>query len=1065
LLAVLIGFATTIYLNFYGSVKNLKAANTVYEEARFVMERITKEIRNGTIDYEEYYNQSLFKNRFPGSYELVKNETYGQDYCQYSLLFYKPGNDGEIGTADDESTGKREDLSLAAVGPSPIQSDLFLINMNGDKRAYLRRIEKTDGSTGQKIGRVGLIKMTGGDFGVDHIDATDNLEPTCVPDAGENDGRIDTWVCDDGFTCDTKQISSSFCSGKLCGEGAPPDSYCEGLQYNIIYNPLDPTENSYLDITPTALDIVSLEFIISPEDDPRKDYNVDAMQIQPSVTIKLVARANPKLAAGFTAGQSPNIILTSTVSARAYNEIITECNLKQCFPGTKKDCPLTEGVCAGSTQECTPSFLWSGCTEEIYEIKSGGTYEKGSEIASCAIGDDDCKEKLCSDGFDNDCNGFTDEDDPYCKYWMCNNGIRDQNKEGEYIENCINVGGICQQIRPYQPGQEISCSDDYDNDCDGNADEFDYDCILQICNNGEKDSGFVNYLTYMGSHNSLVGATTDPTLDEKTIDIGGICQAFVDKEFDASSGTDGVKEGRITGYNPEEPPTTGGTRLLPDATFTEKETGDMCYDGLDNDNDGKADEFDSDCLPTICNDNKQNCDIAPTDYSTPNYLVTYVDNTCTNPGLGKTDEYCKNVGGICNNFREVIVPKYFDHKKISSENVAQSLTPTTGTCTETDCPLTSAANLCTDGLDNDCDEKGPDGVLGNADDQGADWKDKDCCPDLDGDGYITLSATCQPPSFADGGPQYLDCNDSDPKIHPFATEVCGNAIDENCNGKSDSDDPACCVDTDGDKFGVADAWQSCERSKATGKADCLDTNKDVNPDVFENTETLCFNYSGTTPIDDNCNGRANHIDWYWNPIDGTAKAFKDKLFESACCDLTAIEICDDNTYGTHGSDENCNGLEGTNDNYCVTENRKGFLDNLTTNAYISLDTGLVQNSETGIVTLGLPTDIGNVTSGSLASILDLTSCTGSYRVFLSPAPTVTTPGATTIRFQLSGDGGTIWCGNGNCTGDWIDMSEIASTVDFTNPNYQLRWRAELAGDPLTSSVPTLDKVTINFSCL
>ena len=59
ILALIITFASTVYINFYGSIQNLKAANLVYEEARFVMERIAKEIRNGTIDYEEYYNQKF----------------------------------------------------------------------------------------------------------------------------------------------------------------------------------------------------------------------------------------------------------------------------------------------------------------------------------------------------------------------------------------------------------------------------------------------------------------------------------------------------------------------------------------------------------------------------------------------------------------------------------------------------------------------------------------------------------------------------------------------------------------------------------------------------------------------------------------------------------------------------------------------------------------------------------------------------------------------------------------------------------------------------------------------
>ena len=51
--------------------------------------------------------------------------------------------------------------------------------------------------------------------------------------------------------------------------------------------------------------------------------------------------------------------------------------------------------------------------------------------------------------------------------------------------------------------------------------------------------------------------------------------------------------------------------------------------------------------------------------------------------------------------------------------------------------------------------------------------------DGDQDGYIGLSG---------GGP---DCDDTQPTIHPNATEACTMAVDLNCNGKVGCDDPAC----------------------------------------------------------------------------------------------------------------------------------------------------------------------------------------------------------------------------------------------------------------------------------
>jgi hypothetical protein len=60
-----------------------------------------------------------------------------------------------------------------------------------------------------------------------------------------------------------------------------------------------------------------------------------------------------------------------------------------------------------------------------------------------------------------------------------------------------------------------------------------------------------------------------------------------------------------------------------------------------------------------------------------------------------------------------------------------------------------------------------------------------CVPacDADGDGYC-------PPGAGDGQPEG-DCDDGNPLVHPDAKEICGNTVDENCNGHQDEGCRSC----------------------------------------------------------------------------------------------------------------------------------------------------------------------------------------------------------------------------------------------------------------------------------
>ncbi len=43
----------------------------------------------------------------------------------------------------------------------------------------------------------------------------------------------------------------------------------------------------------------------------------------------------------------------------------------------------------------------------------------------------------------------------------------------------------------------------------------------------------------------------------------------------------------------------------------------------------------------------------------------------------------------------------------------------------------------------------------------------------------------------DGWPAGEDCDDEDPAVNPEAEEICDDAIDNDCDGDEDADDPDC----------------------------------------------------------------------------------------------------------------------------------------------------------------------------------------------------------------------------------------------------------------------------------
>lgn len=116
-----------------------------------------------------------------------------------------------------------------------------------------------------------------------------------------------------------------------------------------------------------------------------------------------------------------------------------------------------------------------------------------------------------------------------------------------------------------------------------------------------------------------------------------------------------------------------------------------------------------------------------------------------------------------------------------------------------------------------------------------------CAAGADGDGDGYPAARC-------GG---TDCNDADPNIHPDASELCADGIDNDCNSVTDCADAGCAGDLVCQCESNADQDGDGHASIPCGGADCDDTDSLVFPGTME----VCGD-----GIDNNCDSRVDCSD-------------------------------------------------------------------------------------------------------------------------------------------------------------------------------------------------------------
>ncbi|RME16095.1 MAG: hypothetical protein D6797_05250, partial [Bdellovibrio sp.] len=315
-------------------------------------------------------------------------------------------------------------------------------------------------------------------------------------------------------------------------------------------------------------------------------------------------------------------------------------------------------------------------------LPSGSMCEYGTELN-------------CSDGFDNDADGYTDcedndcwHNDPNCPNMenitqaSCSNGFNDdwdwglfnqstisvsfEDNPGGYISltDCLDIdcngeiGEMPDKICEY--GTELNCTDNFDNDADEYYDcgytnnNPDYDCAGKPeCPSSENFDPRIS-----DSNNSWCFDTKDNDLDYLVDCLDDDCDSVSHPtfgyycEFDFETNcTDGFDNDGKDGVDCWDPSSCRGTGNGNNVNCSpcylhENYAVDSCADGVDNDYDGGVDCNDIDCYgfigpngllcgaPEICNDGLDNDGDGEIDCRDPDCkLETYCPQNELGPGM------------------------------------------------------------------------------------------------------------------------------------------------------------------------------------------------------------------------------------------------------------------------------------------------------------------------------------------------------------------------------------------------------------------------------------------------
>ena len=251
----------------------------------------------------------------------------------------------------------------------------------------------------------------------------------------------------------------------------------------------------------------------------------------------------------------------------------------------------------------------------------------------------------------------------------------------------------------------------------------------------------------------------------------------------------------------------------------------------------------------------------------------------------------------------------------------------------------------------DCDDRDPNNYTGNP--EVCDGMDNDCDTmadngltfDADGDGYTSIGSCA---GSAD------DCNDASADVNPGVAEICGDLIDQNCDG-----DDLSCLDVDNDGDGQTENAGDCDDTDPanfTGNTEVCDG---ADNDCIAGADNGLFfttyyrdsdgdSYGNATVSQSTCNGASSGYVADSTDCDDTAAAVNPGAAEVTCdgmdndCNAATLDAPDGDGDGStvcaDCNDADANSFPG-NTETC---------DNIDNNCDGSVDENLTQPTSCGV---------------------------------------------------------------------------------------------------------------------